>query len=193
MTSSTSSTRAPSLAVRGRLVQARAQGGPQRQTFVSAATIESGLWELIRRIRGLGTCSRARTTAPYSSGTTSSRTSDSPSSKRFCRATPSRRMRPIAHSARRHRAAHPLSLPTHRIERGQVRLSVRALPRAAVQAARGDAFGRLGHPGAISRARVTYRGARTWRRSATSDSRLVVDKRRARPTLIRVICAAQSG
>ena len=39
---------------------------------------------------------------------------------------------------------------------------------------------------AISRARVTYCGARIRRRSATSDSRVVVEKRRAVPTFSRL-------
>ena len=46
---------------------------------------------------------------------------------------------------------------------------------------------------AISRARVTYCGARMVRRSATSDSRVVVEKRRAVPTFSRLTAAPQSG
>ena len=46
---------------------------------------------------------------------------------------------------------------------------------------------------AISRARVTYCGARMERRSATSDSRVVLEKRRAEPTFSRLTWAAQIG
>ena len=76
--------------------------------------------------------------------------------------------------AGRHRAGHFLPLPTHRIERGEVTHQSERFPRAARSrrsAAAVTLSAGLVIRVAISRARMAYCGAKTWRRCATNDSR----------------------
>lgn len=82
----------------------------------------------------------------------------------------------------------PLSLPSHPVERGQAPTLASRRSAAAVTLSAGLVI-RV----ASSQARPTYCAVRMVRKSATSDSWPVLEKRRAVPTFSRLIAAPQSG